>query len=94
MVIEQRPRMGRPLIGTGGMMERGTEPRTKLLSEFGACAYAEGMNQRPRDVKIKVFGKKENSFVISWLRLCPFTVEGLGSFPSWGSKILQATWCG
>ena len=50
--------MGRPLIGTGGMMERGPEPRTKFLSESEACAYAEGMNQRPRDVKIKVFGKK------------------------------------
>ena len=39
-------------------MERGPEPRTKFLSESEACAYAEGMNQRPRDVKIKVFGKK------------------------------------
>ena len=50
--------MGRPLIETGGMMERGPEPRTKFLSESEACAYAEGMNQRPRDVKIKVFGEK------------------------------------
>ena len=94
VVIEQRLRMGRPLIGTGGTTERGTEPRTKLLSESGTCAYAEGMNWRPRDVKIKVFGKKENSFVISRLRLCPFTVEGLGSILGWGTKILQATWCG
>ena len=38
VVTEQRPRMGRPLIGTGGTMERGTEPRTKLLSESEACA--------------------------------------------------------
>ena len=60
-------------------MERVPEPRTKLLSDSEACAHAEGMNRRPRDVKIKVFGKTENSFVISWLRLCPFTVEGLGS---------------
>ena len=78
VVTEQRPRMGRPLIGIVVTMERGPEPRTKLLSEYGACAYAEGMNQRPRDVKIKVFGKKENSFVISLLRASvPSLVEEL-----------------
>ena len=41
VVTEQRPRIGRPLVGTGGSMERGPEPRTKLLSEFGACVYVE-----------------------------------------------------
>ena len=32
-----------------------------------------------------------NSLVVQWLRLCAFTVEGLGSIPGWGTKILQDT---
>ena len=35
-----------------------------------------------------------NSLVVQWLGLCAFTVEGPGSVPGQGNKILQATQCG
>ena len=35
-----------------------------------------------------------NSLAIGWLRFCAFTAEGLGSIPSWGTNIPQATWQG
>ena len=33
-----------------------------------------------------------NSLAVQWLGLPAFTAEGLGSVPSQGTKILQATW--
>ena len=32
--------------------------------------------------------------VVQCLGLCALVAEGLGSIPSWGTKIPQATWCG
>ena len=33
-----------------------------------------------------------NSLAVQWLRLCPFTAEGLGSIPDQGTKNSQAAW--
>ena len=30
--------------------------------------------------------------VVQWLDLCASTAGGMGSIPSWGTKILQAMW--
>ena len=30
--------------------------------------------------------------VVQWLDLCASTAWGMGSIPSWGTKILQAMW--
>ena len=35
-----------------------------------------------------------NSLVVQWLGLRAFTVEGVGSIPGRGTKILQAVQCG
>ena len=35
-----------------------------------------------------------NSLAVQWLRLCAFTVEGLGLIPGGGTKIPQAAWRG
>ena len=35
-----------------------------------------------------------NSQVVPWLELLTFSVNDLGSIPSWGTKIPQAGWCG
>ena len=35
-----------------------------------------------------------NSLVVQWLGLHAFTAKGMGSIPSQGTKIPQATWCG
>ena len=34
--------------------------------------------------------KGESSLLVQWLGLLAFTAEGLGSIPSWGTKIPQA----
>ena len=34
------------------------------------------------------------SLVVQWLRLRPFTAEGLGSIPGPGTKTPHAAWCG
>ena len=53
-------------------MERGPEPRTKLLSDSEACAHAEGMNWRPWDVNIKVSGKKREFLDDFMVQTLPF----------------------
>ena len=35
-------------------------------------------------------GEGENSLLVQWLGPLAFTAEGLGSIPSWGTKIPQA----
>ena len=42
---------------------------------------------------IKIF-KTWPSLAVQWLGPGAFTAMALGSVPGWGSKILQATWCG
>ena len=37
---------------------------------------------------------KRNSLVVQWLGLPASTSGIMGSIPCWGTKILQATWCG
>ena len=40
-----------------------------------------------------VWKQRGTSLVVQWLRLCPSTVEGTGSNPGWGTKILHtAQW--
>jgi hypothetical protein len=34
-----------------------------------------------------------NSLAVQWLELQTSTEESTGSIPSWGTKILHATWC-
>ena len=34
-----------------------------------------------------------NCLVVQWLGLHVLTAKDVGSIPSWGTKILQITWC-
>ena len=34
-----------------------------------------------------------SSLAVQWVALHTFTVEGKGSNPGWGTRILQAEWC-
>ena len=41
-------------------------------------------------IKMSTLG---NSLVVQWLGLHVLTAKDVGSIPSWGTKILQITWC-
>ena len=34
------------------------------------------------------------SLLVQWLRLCTFSVWGMGSMRGWGNKISSVVWCG
>ena len=51
-------------------------------------------NENNRIYVIRFFEKDGTSLAGQWLGLLAFTVEDLGSVPSWGTKIPHAVQCG
>ena len=66
-------------------------PLTTLFQHHTGKALATAIRQEKEMKGIQTGG---NSLVGQWLGLHASTARGPGLIPGWGTKILQAVWCG